>query len=197
MRGVNLIPARRRLARQRRMRLTVWSVAALAYAGALVLAYLGAAAREGPAGRDWNADIVKVEAEAAEFGVQLARVREDTHRQESALNAAAAVEDQPDWSMLFALLARTAGQTVWIESAALKPEAPGARSGSTGPRSPARLVLAVSGLGESHEAVTSFVLALESTGLFERVTPLEMRRQQANAIEVVAFRIECVLETGA
>lgn len=202
MRGVNLIPARRRLARQRRTRVTAWSAAAVAYAGVLGMVYAWAASRDGAKARDWNVEVVKGEAEASEFGVQLARVRADTQREESALNAAAAVEEQPDWSMLFGLLARTAGTTVWIESASLKPDAAGAaptpaNRGGSSPAASGRLVFAVSGLGESHEAVSTFVLGLESTGLFERVTPLEMRRQQANGVEVIAFKIECVLEGGA
>ncbi len=196
-RGVNLIPARRRLARERRTRVQWWAGALAAYSLALACAYAWLARGSAP-DHDWDARtaLVRREAEAAREDARLFSA--EAAREESAMHAAASVRAQPDWSMLFALIARTAGDAIWIESAALgppapRPDAPGV--GKSGPASGGRaMILSLAGLGESQEGVSSFVLGLEGTGLFGSVRLLETRRQAHNERAVMAFRVECVLE---
>ncbi len=196
-RGVNLIPARRRLARERRTRVQWWAGALAAYALALGGVYAWLARGSAP-DHDWDAGIAlaRREAEAAREDARL--LRAEAAREESAMHAAASVRAQPDWSMLFALIARTAGDAIWIESAALGPPAPRPDSpavGKSGPASGSRaMILSLAGLGESQEGVSSFVLGLEETGLFGSVRLLETRRQAHNERAVMAFRVECLLE---
>lgn len=195
--SVNLIPAPRRLARARRARVTTWAVVCVVYAAGLLTAFVVMASRGAAERRDWESEVSRVNQETTVLTDRLTLVRSDLAREESARRAAAAVEGQPDWSKLFALLARCAGGEIWIENVSLKPAA----STPTGSLKPATretpaLRLAITGLGESHEAVSAFVLGLEGTGLFLRVTQQEMIRQQWNAREVIKFRIECTLETG-
>lgn len=197
MGSVNLIPGPRRVARARRARVTAWAVVCGLYAAGLLIALVVMASRGRAERRDWESEISRTNQESSVLTDRLSFVRSDLAREESAHRAAAAVEGQPDWSKLFALLARCAGGEIWIEHVSMKPPgtlAPGGAKPAA--KEPAALRLSITGLGESHEAVSAFVLNLEGTGLFSRVTPLEMIRQQWNAREVIRFRIECTLETG-
>ncbi len=200
MRGINLIPARRRLARERGRRVRLWACGLAAYAVLLAGAHIQLG-RGGVETRDRDARIARARAETESARQEAERRRSEIAREESALLASGSVAGQPDWSMLFALIARTAGQAIWIESAALKPAGPaqaptGAASQGSAPPGGGTLVLSLAGLGESHDGVSSFVLGLERAGLFSRVSLLETRRQAHHQSEAVAFRVECLLEAA-
>lgn len=77
-----------------------------------------------------------------------------------------------------------------------------APNGSTvSPSAPAiaqqRYTLTLSGMGRSQAAISQYVLRLENTGLFDRVTLIESKLAPFGGGEAVSFRIGCTLgETG-
>jgi hypothetical protein len=95
--------------------------------------------------------------------------------------------------MLLGLLSRLAGDEVTMSGTALRP----APQAGTPPRdagpSAGTYVLTLTGTGLSHEAVSGFALALEATGLFERVTLLETLRSRIGRFDAVGFRLECAI----
>ncbi len=190
MRGVNLIPASILRARRRSARIKLWCAGLVVYA--LTVGVTGVWVRsDRVAPRDWTADIEQVIRASDAVRAEIDKRRAELDREEAAARAAESVAGQPDWSMLLALIARAAGDSVWVETTALKPipgGTPDARPGSDA------LVLALSGLGESQDAVSSFAIAMENLGLFKIVRILESRRQANNGREAFAFRLECRLE---
>jgi Tfp pilus assembly protein PilN len=190
VRGVNLIPASILRARRRSVRIKLWCAGLTVYALALVGAGVWVRS-DRAAPRDWTADIEQVTRASDAVRAELDKRRADLDHEEAAARAAESVAGQPDWSMLLALIARSAGDSVWVETTALKPILTGTPEAR--PRSHA-LVLALSGLGESQDAVSSFAIAMENLGLFKVVRIIESRRQANNGREAFAFRLECTLE---
>ena len=108
--------------------------------------------------------------------------------------------EQPDWSLLLALLSRTLGDQAVLRSVGLEyaPEAfeETAPSAPEAPNEPPPVTLELSGLGQTQYVVSRFVLRLEQTPLFESVRLIDTRREPFLAGHAVAFRIECVLGAG-
>mgnify|MGYP002623902203 FL=1 len=71
--------------------------------------------------------------------------------------------------------------------------APASTLSGDDPAARRRYQLAVHGLGRTPGTVSQFVLRLEKTNLFERVTLIESKRIATGDQEVVSFRIQCVL----
>ena len=126
-------------------------------------------------------------------------------RAEARLTSGRAVGEQPDWSLLLAMLSSALGDETVLRSIRLQapPEAaPGAAgsSGKPGRADAARTLqpisLEVTGLGRTQQVVSEFVLRLEHTPLFETVRLVDTRREPFLNDHAVVFRIECVLEAG-
>lgn len=66
---------------------------------------------------------------------------------------------------------------------------PGASPSITQPR----YTLALTGMGKTQAAISQYVLRLENTGLFSRVTLIESRLAPFGSGEAVSFRIGCTL----
>jgi Tfp pilus assembly protein PilN len=186
MNGVNLIPAHRVLARRRRARVHVWTLAIGAYIGALGLAYAAMAAAWSGTNAQWQGKITSLDAQLARDNDALKVKQKELAEKQAARQANSAVGEQPDWSLLLALLARTVQDDVVLESTSLRP----ADTAAT-PVKP--MTLALSGLGRTHEAVSDFVLRLEGTKVFSRVSLLETRRTATPRAEAIAFRVEAAL----
>jgi Tfp pilus assembly protein PilN len=135
--------------------------------------------------------MTRLEQEGRVVDGDAARARAALAREEAARNAAEAVEAQPDWSMLFAILARAAGDEIWLESASVSAVVPA--SGAPRPAGEPDRTLALDGMGRRQDSVSRFVLALEETGLFSRVSLLETRRKALAHGEAISFRVECRL----
>lgn len=189
MRGVNLIPQERRRAGARAVRVRLWAAAVIIYGGALAGVYVWMTLHAA-APQDWDEPAAHQQRAIEAIQQETNRQRVQLAREEAALRASESIAGQPDWSMLLALLARASGQSSWIESATLKP-APGDPSARD---KQALMTLSIEGLSVTQEAVSSFALALERYGLFKLVRILEARRRQNNGSEVIAFRVECLLE---
>jgi hypothetical protein len=211
--GVDLIPSTRRELHRRRRRVRVWIGAGCAYAALLGGTLVGAAAA-------WPRD---QETPAAALGA--ATLENEQHRSRTAALAAEiahkqrelaankAVGNQPDWSILLALVAEALGpdaalreanltaETITPPAAAPKPPAPGAIQAEPVPvidAEPRRsFSLVLTGLARSQGAVNEVVKRLEATGLFERILLIETRREGTDTqAALTSFRFSCQLGPG-
>lgn len=198
MRNVNLIPARRRDARRRRAHLRWCAVGCAAYT--LLTTTAAAIAWSAWTGED------------PEVRKQIAHVDEEIHRNEQALlessatlsarqamlTAARQIAGQPDWSYLLALLADKAGSDMVLRSCQLTPASDAAgETKNVELHATGGLLVIVRGVAKSPQGAQQYVLRLEKTGLFDRVTLVETRREPFLNGEASAFRVDCVLSPSA
>lgn len=202
--NVNLIPTVRREAKRRRRRRAVCAVACGAYA-ALLACGLGAAHLlwdadvDGlPAGQRLAAteeDIRRLERQDGEARAKLAKTR-------ATLEANRVVAEQPDWSVLLALLARTTGEDVVLQAVSVAPPLPGGAASTPAAASAntakplSDVVLELTGVGQSQLAVSRHVLRLEQTGLFAKVALIDSNRQPFLNNPAIAFRLQCTFGAG-
>lgn len=180
MRGVNLLPVERIEQRRRGRRARRWLVGCAGYGAAVgaawgVLSFATAGDEAAQA-----AELAATQARADEDRLDAARVRARLGDTLASLASARAVGGQPDWSLLFAVVAEPLGDEAVLQRCRLEP-APGGY----------RLYLA--GLGRSHAGVLGYARALEQTGLFASVALLETRQEPYQTGQAVAFSIEAVL----
>jgi hypothetical protein len=198
MRQINLIPARRRDAKRRRTHMK-WCGGGCA-AFTLVAVAITVIAWSTWAGED------------SEVRQQIARADEDIRHNEKALvearvkfaadenrlAAAKEIAEQPDWSLLLSLLAQKSDDQMVLRSCQLRPAADLLAEGKTADAHVAGgLVVVVTGVARTPQNAQQYVIRLEKTGLFERVTLVETRREPFLNGEASAFRADCVLSTSA
>lgn len=204
--GVDLRPAALSARQRLHRRIRAWTVALVVWTG-LVLA---AALVLTPGAGAVRAALAQLGAERQELDTlrtglddRAKQVRARLMLVERGLEISRHVARHPDWSVLMRVLASRGAGAVVLESVELErtidaaqTRAPARRGKVDAPGLPAvdRYTLRVSGLGRSQEAVSAYVLALESSGLFERVTirQTEARRSDAG-VGGVGFRFEASL----
>ena len=212
MKSVNLIPAPRRAARRRRVHLrrcaavcAVWAVLSGVAAGGSHALWRDA---DGAQAEDRYAtvteDIQRTERAIANVRAQLAAAQ-------STLRAHEAIANQPDWSILLALLGQAIRDDVVLKSCHVHPAgaAAGARpdarrtTAPPQPGAPAQagdgvpFVLEISGMAKSYEAANRFLRELDETKLFKQVTLLDTAREPFLVGMAVAFKLECSLDEPA
>src|SRR4051812_17169627 len=216
MMNVNLIPAPRRAAKRRRVHLRRCAVGCVAWAALSVAAACLAHAVwrvEDPLAAErlarMNEEINHTERAVSDVRLQLAKAQ-STFRGNEAIAA------QPDWSILLALLGKQVENDVVLKNAhvrpantvrgaiavAPRPDARRAAPRTTGAGDPAAppaadaipYVLEATGLALDYPAANQFVLRLEATGLFSRVTLLDTAKESFMEKNKTAFRLECVLD---
>jgi len=193
--GINLIPAPRRRARIARAHLRGWA-AGWAFSGlallvgCLVIRTSWGGARSALAEEvDQATRTIRVSNRQAEI---LRRRLADARWK---LESGRAVGQQPDWSILLALLAKNLGDDVVLERCQLFPADPApAEASATGAMAGGRYVFEIDGLARSQLAVSRFVLRLEKTGLFDQVRLISTSRRTFLGQKAVAFRLECLLQ---
>ena len=193
---VNLIPSPKLLATQRRKQTRKWAAACLAYSVMLVGVYAGCRMRWG--GNDvQGGEMSAVTGVITTYNRQIAAVKNAAPALQAKIDANKAVGQQPDWSILLALLARNLGDDVVLKHCQLGRDRPG--GGASGEVVDAEekrpFVLEVSGLGRTQTAVSAFVLRLEKAGLFDQVKLIRTRREEFMTGRVVAFQLACTLGT--
>ena len=196
MKDVNLIPASRLNARRRRRRVRLWAAGGAAYAASLLGVFLTYGHLGGGDRRAQADELDKTRARIQESRQAARAIQRDLAGAESVLQAARAVSDRPDWSIVLALLAKRLGEEVMLRQVLLKPgrigpPSPAAAATPAGSHSPYLLKLA--GYGRSQEAVSRFVLDIERTGAFDQVTLIKTSREPFLAIDAVGFQVECAL----
>jgi Tfp pilus assembly protein PilN len=194
--GVNLIPVPLRVTRQRRRRVSRWTLACAVYAGALLVScamvrslYL----------TDRQTLTVEIE-QAEKRQSELDRAARQQLAHLAALNDKAqtvhAITDQPDWSVLLAAISITMDDELVLRDLRIAPgsDAGGSvRSASatdalTGPR---KYQLSLRGIGKTSNAVTKFVSRLEQTKFFDDVKLIRTGREPFMTGMAVSFDLEC------
>ena len=204
MNGVNLIPARRLEALACRVRLRRWAIAAGCYATLLATGYAACmTVLAAGASDDTSAALERATRQIGELTRSATDLRPQLTELQAKLAVARTIGDQPDWSLLLAILARAVNDDIFLTSARLEPAGgDGAMSPSqaqqqqqqqqpsqpdrAGPSSvagrggannaSAGMTLSVQGQATSQSAVAQFVLRLEGLGLFEHVGMIQSNR---------------------
>jgi hypothetical protein len=199
MKPINLIPAARRDAKRRRKQRNACAIACCAF-GALLGCAVGAARLmfAGDGGQPLGARLAATEAEIDRYQQQSTAARAELAAAKATIEANRTVAEQPDWSILLALLAKTTGDDVVLRSVLVAPPPPGTpaaaaptpnKSGAT-PATP-EVALELTGVGQTQLAVSQHVLRLEQTGLFSKVTLLDTNREAYVNSNVIGFRLQC------
>ena len=188
---VNLIPAPLRQAKAKRKRVTVWACAIAGYA---VLLVAGLCVYTNVS----SADAGQIDRQSAGADEQLARANltvgqlqgrlTETQRE---LQLIYEIGRQPDCGILLAVLAANMRDNIVLERCRLMPE----ELASSAERSKRKIILELSGFAQSQIAVSQFVLRLENTDLFKRVSQ-RTSREEFLGDDVVAFHLNCVLDGG-
>ncbi len=209
---VNLVPAARVRARKNAARVALWAWIVPVCCGMLVAAYvvqrLGGTA-EVAAVREAMED---VKAKIKENELRVARQARELQDAGAVLRANRAVGEQPDWSLLLALVTDRLGNDAALTSLRLEPvavePAPGKAgkdggggvAGGSGGGRPERLALTIKGVAKSQGAASRFVLELEKSPAFDKVSLVETKRSIApgDSAETITFQIACeLLDPGA
>lgn len=200
MRCVNLIPVRRLMARQQRRHVRRCALACAVWAAMALSVCAAGSTLFSAGGDDIQSQIEKVDREIELARSMLNGTRAELATAKATLRAIDSIANQPDWSLLLALLGSATRDDVLLRSfefAPLPPEKAIAPSKGAAPAGRdaqgTRYLLKASGLGQSQPAVTQFVLRLEDMGLFSRVTLLDTSREPFLDGQATGFRIECVL----
>ena len=198
--SVNLIPTHRRNARRRRVRVRRWAAVCVAYALVLFVSY-GVCRAVWDAGHDLVRELDEVTEQIDQSNQAIAALGPEMAQARLTLDASQGIVDQPDWSVLLALMAKTLGDEIVLKSCRLQRRTDAraeARRPDGAPAQPAgempeAFTVALSGYGQSPQAVSRFVLRLERTGLFEQVKVRATNREPFLATDAIAFQIEGTL----
>ena len=196
MTRANLIPAHRFEKRHRIRRAQTWAAALGAYGVLLIGAYAACLAF----GQDDSGAISKEMGETTKrFGAagrQIPELRESVAEASQQLAAARVLAQNPNWSLLLAMVARNLTDEVVLERCSLSPvdagadESPPAEAGEVIYQ---RYLLELSGLAQSQTSVSQFVLRLEDSRLFEGVRLIKAQKRDFRDDQAVSFSLECAL----
>ena len=185
--AVNLLSPARLAARHRRRRIRSWVVGVGMYAALLVAIWMGARVLTGGAGQTLASQIDRTERRITQSKQRMAALQPKLAEARTTLAASRAVGEQPDWSLLLGLLSKLLDERTVLTNCRLEPldDAPRTAEG------PYRLH--ISGMGRTQVAVSAYMLRLEESGLFDKVTLVDTQTEPFRQGEAVGFRIECRL----
>ncbi len=193
----NLMPAHRIGAKRRGSRLRRWAVLCCAYTLVLLAGYGLADSVWGRGGRVVTEEFERSKVRISNTSAQIAELQQKLFQAQRLQAANRVLSDQPDWSLLLAIVSGTLQDDIVLKSCQLVPMEQG--------RSPAGMLagptadptggfrLELRGYGRSQAAVAKFVLRLETTGLFKVVTTIKINRETFLGAEAVAFQLKCLL----
>ncbi|MEE9211281.1 MAG: PilN domain-containing protein [Phycisphaeraceae bacterium] len=203
MTTVNLIPTPRRDARKRRVHTQRCLVLCVAYTVVLVAVFAACRITWADADHAVTDELNDAAHQIAGSNRAIAALQSQLADARRTLAADQAITQQPDWSLLLALLANTLSDDVVLRSCQLEPNqdptAKNQRSSNQAQHVGASVsgrrsyTLRVSGLGRSQAAVSQFVLRLEQTELFGRVALINTVREPFLAGQAFGFQLECEL----
>lgn len=207
--NINLIPEQRRVANLRRQRVKTWACAVAGYAVLLSIIWgTGVLMHQRSGGSDLTARMERLTEETQRMQADLMRDEPKLLDLRVQVLASRAVSQQPDWAILLAALSESRGEQIVLQACNLSPNVPPAAKSNrvaapiaapvdntkrADAQNPDRYDLQVTGMSESQQAVSEFILALERTGLFERVGLVVTERTQYQSQPVVSFTIHCAL----
>jgi Tfp pilus assembly protein PilN len=189
---VNLIPAHRQLAQQRHARQRFWLYALTLYSG-LIICVCGAVrvALHPSAAESAAAEaLVQTSSRIDELNTRLADTRRLLFEHESTRRANEAIIDQPDWSILLAILAETNGDNVVLREIVLKPD-------TSTPAAQRQYAMELRGYAITQPEVSQYVLRLQQAGLFDEVKLARTGREPVFNVSAVSFEISCLIRSDS
>jgi len=198
MTQINLIPAYRLAAAQRRTRMRTWLTVDALYGSALLAATLVGTALLDRGGENLHHQLALMQTEINSGNQAVSALRPTITEARQKLEASHAVTAQPDWSVLLAFLAKLRGEDIVFSRCQLVPAQEVRREDETVNESEPRrtLWIQISGFGLSQTAVSRFVLDLEDVQLFDQVKVIHTKRQAFRSAEAIEFQLQCVLSDG-
>lgn len=195
MSRINLISSSRRQARLHRARCRSWGIGFVAYTAVIVSAcmfYRGLDAFGDTT--SLNDQLAGLDTELAQIEQEKAGIMPELTEQRLVLTSAQSITDQPDWSLLLVYLAdEVLGDDVILAGCTLEPDEELAR----GPEvRNASMTVKLSGHAKTTPAVSQFVLRLEESGLFDRVTLVNTNREPFMDGQAIAFEIDCLISNA-
>ena len=191
MSGRNLIPAYRRAAKARGRRLRGWLIAGAAYAAILLGAYAVCRMTWGGNRMRLALEREKIDTRMQQVSRTIRAMQRDLESQNQTLSALHAIEDQPDWSLLLALLPARLTDDVFLRRCEIRPVGPvpaDARAAAG-----EAYLLKISGYGRTMADVLAFVQALEGMGLFDQVRLVHTSSEPLLAGAAISFQVECAM----
>ncbi|HXE55665.1 MAG TPA: pilus assembly protein PilM [Tepidisphaeraceae bacterium] len=187
---INLIPQRHREIRLRKRHIRWCAAACAAYT--LAAAAAGAAAIYSWGGEDpaVKQQLAHVNQEIQRTEHTLSSTRTRLAATQMVLDADHQIVDRPDWSQLLVLLAREARGQIVLRTCQLHPSPARGTDPSIG------FVLSTGGIGRTPQDAQEFAVRLQESGMFDRVTLLDTRREPFFDMPATSFRIECELGTA-
>ena len=203
----NLIPAWRLQKRSRLNRVRTWATALGVYGvllGATYVACLAFGADDGQAVLEQMRHSTERFRKA---GKEIHTLRASLTEASRQIAAAHSLAQNPDWSLLLAMVARELSDDVVLDRCSLAPVDTGAdEKPSAVPAGAARAealgagevlyqryLLDLSGFAQTQMGVSQFVLRLENSRLFESIRLIKTQKRQFMDSQAVSFRIECAL----
>ncbi|HEY8749430.1 MAG TPA: PilN domain-containing protein [Tepidisphaeraceae bacterium] len=186
MATMNLIPMERQVRNARINRVRAWSYAGGGLTTALGLLWACCAAApsqvDAPSAEMFSkaaAEMTKANEEALPRRRELASLQEKVASRQY-------ITEQPDFSLLLALLSQVTGDDVVLNHCEL-----------THALTPAEIdraqLLRIGGMARSQPSVAAFMLALEGTGIFKNVTLVRSNEQPLMNAQVAGFQIQCTI----
>lgn len=206
----NLIPLPRRLERQRRTRVRRWFAAWCAAGSLMASGVAGAALTWETSTGGVEAELAGVSTKALDVGGDVKLLAAEIDKCKKKLAANRAVGDQPDWSIVLALVSKVLGEDVHLRKLQVRidaPVIPAVIPGQPVEKKPLAAaeptyIVRLTGLAPTPTAVSKVILELEATQFFTRVELIETKSADASQSESglqnqVMFEIECRLGRGA
>ena len=196
------MPAHRREHKKRRARVRVWAAGCGVYAALLLAGYVVCLGAPGGDRGVLDGRLGETAERTENSNRQINALRPKLAQARLTLAGNRAVGDQPDWSVVLALLAKSLDDDLVLSRCQLRPATSrqtragthtSAASAGQAASKPKQFVLEVSGLGHSQKAVSRFVLRLEQANLFNKVTLVKTNREPLMAGKAISFQVTCLL----
>jgi len=193
MKRINLIPEARRLARQRRLRYRAWLVVGGVYTGILVVVCLSIFGMKfGVDIRAITDELAQVEGELSEIEATREAIRPELAERRLILSSSRSIADQPDWSVMLHYLANDLlDDEIVLRSCSLAPVGGPVGAGEL-VNTP--LTLTLTGFAKSTPAASQFVLRMEQSGLFDRVTLTRTNMEPFLNGQAIVFEVRCQVD---
>lgn len=188
MNRINLISQSRRQARTHRVRCRWWGIGFVGYTITLASACLlyGGMDTFTDAGA-LSDQLTEMDAELAAIQAEQAQIRPQLKEQRLILTAGHSITDQPDWSMLLIYLAdELLGDDVVLSGCVLEPLSDEGKSINL---QDTTMSVQLTGHAKTTSAVSKFVLRLEGSGLFNRVSLERTNREPFLDGQAIAFEV--------
>ncbi len=188
---VNLIPGvilEHRAERRWRLR---WGIAVVSAAALVALGTAGLRVGSDAGVRSARGDVARLKAQLTDIGSDLERMRGLMARARAEAGAATRLSDRPDWGRLLATLDAHRAERVTIVRVDLGTLAADGTPAEPGGGS--RVSITLEGVGRDLASAQAYALALEESGLFDRVSPMRTGPVTIGSRACVSFELDADL----